>query len=155
MEIIAQPESAGNSHQPPSSKEARAPNSQPILGSRVSCAWCGYSFRRQRLAQRFCSPKCQKTGRLAELAAGAPRSRTRSSDTAVGGFSPKKTSTISTLQKAVARSRVEIIAPADVLATEVFDRTWQAAVSSDGVALEVGKLRQRALVGQRETGPIR
>jgi hypothetical protein len=73
----------------------------------------------------------------------------------VGGFSPKKTCAISTLQTAVAQSRAEIIAPADVLASEVFDRAWQATVSSGGVALEVGRLRQRALVGECGTGAIR
>jgi hypothetical protein len=51
--------------------------------------------------------------------------------------------------------RSRIVGPAHVLQVELFDRAWQAAVSSDGVALEVGKLRQRALIGQRETGAIR
>jgi hypothetical protein len=69
------------------------------LGSRTICTWCGNSFRLQRLAQRFCSPKCQKTGRRAELAAGAMRSRTSSPITPVGGFCPENTRQINTLQR--------------------------------------------------------
>jgi hypothetical protein len=38
------------------------------------------------------------------------------------------------------------LAPAHVLGVEVFSRTWQPAISSGGVAVEVGRLRTRALV---------
>lgn len=76
----------------------------PTLGSRVTCVWCGTPFRLQRRAQRFCSARCQKTGRRAELAAGAPRSRTLTPNTAVGGFSPKTASTIKDVQAEIARS---------------------------------------------------
>jgi hypothetical protein len=39
-----------------------------------------------------------------------------------------------------------IHAPAYVLDIEVFDRTWEAVTSSDGVEIEVAQLRNRALV---------
>jgi len=43
-------------------------------------------------------------------------------------------------------SNRRIFAPADVLAVEVFDRAWTPAISSGGVPIEIGRLRQRALV---------
>ena len=39
-----------------------------------------------------------------------------------------------------------IHAPACVLDIEVFDRPWEAATSSDGIEIEVARLRSRALV---------
>jgi hypothetical protein len=75
-----------------------------ILGGRAGCSWCGKSFRRQRLAQRFCSVRCQKTGRRAELAAGARRSRTLTPTTGVGGFPPKNGNNINILRGCQARS---------------------------------------------------
>ena len=39
-----------------------------------------------------------------------------------------------------------ILGPAAVLDIEVFDRAWQPAISSNGVVVEVGRLRARALV---------
>jgi hypothetical protein len=50
------------------------------------------------------------------------------------------------LQRAKTLSSRRILAPADVLAVEVFDRKWEPAVSSGGVAIEVARLRARALV---------
>jgi hypothetical protein len=95
--------------------------SGPILGRRVACAWCGKPFRLQRLAQRFCSARCQKTGRRAELTAGAPlrsetaaealRSRTLGQETGVVGFSPKNASSISVLQTTILESRPPSGAP--------------------------------------------
>ena len=77
---------------------------QPALGARANCCWCGRPFRLQRLAQRFCSARCQKTGRRAELAAGARRSRTLTTDTAVGGFCHKNTNGINKLRAGQPRS---------------------------------------------------
>jgi hypothetical protein len=50
------------------------------------------------------------------------------------------------LQRAKQQSSIPILGPAAVLACELFDRKWQATVSSGGVVIEVGRLRQRALV---------
>jgi hypothetical protein len=36
--------------------------------------------------------------------------------------------------------------PAHVLDIEVFDRPWEAATSSDGIEIEVARLRNRVLV---------
>lgn len=72
----------------------------PTLGSPTPCAWCGKIFRLQRLAQKFCSSRCQKTGRRSELgAAGARKSRSLDPDTGVGGFSPINSNKINSLQR--------------------------------------------------------
>jgi hypothetical protein len=49
------------------------------------------------------------------------------------------------LQRAKQQSSIPILGPAAVLACELFDRKWQPTVSSGGVVIEVGCLRQRAL----------
>ena len=50
------------------------------------------------------------------------------------------------LQRAKKQSSIPILGPAAVLASELFDRKWEATLSSGGVVIEVGRLRQRALV---------
>jgi len=51
------------------------------------------------------------------------------------------------VQWAKPRSSARIVGPADVLAIEVFSgRTWQPAVSADGVASEIARVRKRSLV---------
>jgi hypothetical protein len=76
----------------------------PTVGAREECAWCGVSFCRQRRAQRFCSANCQKTGRRAELATGALRSRTMTRDSGVGGFWAKKPKQIKPENQQLGRS---------------------------------------------------
>jgi len=50
-------------------------------------------------------------------------------------------------KKAFRFNGAKISGPAHVLAVEVFGgRDWRPAVSSGGVAIEVGRLRQRTLV---------
>jgi hypothetical protein len=88
---------------------------QLTLGNRITCVWCGNSFRLQRRAQRFCSPKCQKTGRRAEMAAGAMRSRTSSTTSPVGGFCPKNVSVVRDVQGRGVRSSPLLRAPANIL----------------------------------------
>jgi hypothetical protein len=80
----------------------------PTLGSRASCAWCGNLYRMQRTAQRYCSPRCQKTGRRAELAAGIDKSQTLTGRTPVGGFSTKKISAYNGMQAHEARSSLPL-----------------------------------------------
>jgi hypothetical protein len=58
----------------------------------------------------------------------------------------KNSAAKSTLKSAVESNRARIVAPAHVLAVEVFDCAWQAAISSDGVPVEVSRLRFRALL---------
>jgi hypothetical protein len=77
---------------------------QPGLGARINCCWCGKPFRLQRLAQRFCSPTCRKIGHRHKATTGALRSVTLSADTAVGCFPPKNTNDINILQRRQLRS---------------------------------------------------
>ena len=77
---------------------------QPGLGARINCCWCGKPFRLQRLAQRFCSPTCRKIGHRHKATTGALRSVTLSADTAVGCFPPKNTNNINRLQGRQPRS---------------------------------------------------
>jgi len=51
------------------------------------------------------------------------------------------------LQRAKQQSSIPILGPAAVLACELFDRKWQPTVSSGGIAVEIGRIRPRALVG--------
>jgi hypothetical protein len=60
---------------------------------------------------------------------------------------PKKHSQSKALLRAKTLSSTRILAPADVIDAEVWGgREWQPAISSGGVAVEVGRLRARALV---------
>jgi hypothetical protein len=51
------------------------------------------------------------------------------------------------LQRAKQQSSIPILGPAAVLACELFDRKWQPTVSSGGIAVEISRIRPRALVG--------
>jgi len=68
-------------------------------------------------------------------------------DTALGTTPLEKTNKFKALQRAKSLSSHRILAPARVLAVEVFDRVWQGATSSGGIAIEISRVRQRALVG--------
>jgi hypothetical protein len=68
-------------------------------------------------------------------------------DTRAPSNPTKKVNKLKALQRAKTLSSYRIVAPADVLAVEVIDRTWKTAVSSGGVPIEIGRLRPRALVG--------
>ena len=59
---------------------------------------------------------------------------------------PKKDNKFKALQWAKSLSSYRILAPERVLAVELFDRSWKPGISSGGVAVEVGRLRARALV---------
>jgi hypothetical protein len=87
----------------------------PNLGTRTASIWCGRSFRLARRAQRYCSARCQKTGRRAELATGATRSRTLRPDTAVGGFTPKNINSNSGVQGRNALSSPSLKRPLNIL----------------------------------------
>jgi hypothetical protein len=67
-------------------------------------------------------------------------------DTRAPANPPKKDKEFKVLQRAKTLSSRGIFGPAHVLAAEVFDRKWEPRVSSGGVVIEVGRLRQRALV---------
>jgi hypothetical protein len=60
----------------------------------------------------------------------------------------KKINTSNALQREKVQSSTRIIGPRWVLDIEVWDRTWESAVSS-GVAVEVSQIRERPLVKGR------
>jgi hypothetical protein len=67
-------------------------------------------------------------------------------DSALGTNIPKNENKSKALQRAKMLSSHRILGPAHVLAVEVFGRSWQPAISGGGVAIEVGRLRCRALM---------
>jgi hypothetical protein len=111
----------------------------------VICPVCERRVDRRMRGQRYCSRRCrQKANYAAKVARGDFSTRT----TALPSSPLKKKIDFNALQRAKTLSSHRILAPAHVLAAEVFDRSWQSATSSDGVAIEIGRLRKRALVGQ-------
>jgi hypothetical protein len=112
----------------------------------VTCANCGRSVERYSRQQRFCSRRCRQAAHYVEkVARGDFSTRTVARPT-----KPRKNDNKSKrLQWAIRQSGHRILAPTAVLAVEVFDRDWQVAISSDGVAIEIGRLRARALVERR------
>jgi hypothetical protein len=113
----------------------------------VVCPICERRVARRMRGQRYCSKRCrQKANYAKKVARGDFSTRTIARPT-----SPlKKQRKLNALQGAKTRSTARIVGPADVLAVEVFGgRTWQPAMSSDGVAVEVSRLRSRALVDGR------
>src|SRR5262249_15546795 len=110
----------------------------------VNCPSCGRKVRRQARQQRFCSRRCrQKANYGVKVARGGFSTRTIARRTTP----PKKGNKFKALQWAKTLSSHGVLAPAHVLACEVFGgRGWRHATSSGGVAVEVGHLRSRALV---------
>jgi hypothetical protein len=109
----------------------------------VRCAGCGREVARRARQQLYCSQRCrQRAHRAVKPIKIGPRYHPSGGATS----HPKKDSKFKALQWAKTRSSRRIFASADVLAVEVFDRAWTPAVSAGGVAVEVGRLRARALV---------
>jgi len=105
----------------------------------IACAVCGRpivhtSGRRPQV----CSTRCRnrKNG----------RARVRNGDTRGAAKRRKNNNGSNALQRAKLQPSKGIFGPADVLAVEVFGRTWKSTISSSGVPVEIGRLRQRALV---------
>ena len=141
------------------SKHSALPNSAPsaISTSRrgaprrqaqtrqSTCACCGTEIEhRAGRRPKFCSDRC----RYREHAKNRTRKAFLTRDTGAPTKRPKIDSKNKALQKAKSRSRVGIIGPACVLEAELFDRAWESLVSSDGVSVEVSRLRRRALVSR-------
>jgi len=108
----------------------------------VTCASCGREVQRRARQQRFCSDRCCNR----EIGRKRVRKAFLGRDTRAPANPPKKDKEFKVLQRGKKVSSHGILAPADVLAVEVFDRVWQPAISSDGVPVEIGRLRERALV---------
>ena len=111
----------------------------------IACASCGkqiehHSGRRPR----FCGTRCRNR----ENDRKRVRKARLGGDTRAPAKLEKKNRNFKALQRAKTLSSNRIFGPADVLAIEVLDRPWQQATSSGGVAIEIGRLRKRALAGQ-------
>jgi uncharacterized Zn finger protein (UPF0148 family) len=109
----------------------------------VICPVCERRVDRQMRGQRYCSRRCrQKANYAAKVARGDFSTRTIARPTTP----PKRDNKLKDLQRAKTLSSHHVLAPAYVLAEEVFNRPWESATSSAGVAIEIGRLRHRALV---------
>jgi len=109
----------------------------------VTCASCGRRVNRHARQQRFCSRRCRQKANYGErVARGDFSARTIARPT----NPPKKRNKFKALQRAKSLSSYPILAPARVLAIEVFARSWQEATSSAGIAIQVSRIRPRALV---------
>src|SRR5262245_43480224 len=111
----------------------------------VVCASCGRQVRRRGRLQRYCSTRCRKCGHYAQKVRRGHFSTPKWSHTALGTTLLQKDSKYNVLQRAKTLSSPHILAPAHVLAEEVLNRPWESATSSAGVAIEIGRLRHRAL----------
>jgi hypothetical protein len=112
----------------------------------VRCASCGRQVKRRARRQLYCSTRCRKRAHYAESVRRGDFSAFPLSDTALGTIPPKKTNEFKALQRAKSLSSHGILAPARVLALEVFGRVWREAISSEGIAIQVSRVRARALV---------
>jgi hypothetical protein len=108
----------------------------------LACNSCGKQIEhRAGRRPRFCSTRCKEKGRI------RVRKAFLVPDTGAPAKLQKKNKQFKVLQRAKTLSSHRILAPAHVLAVE-FDSPWQQAISSGGVAIEIGRLRKCALVGQ-------
>jgi hypothetical protein len=113
----------------------------------VNCPSCGREVQRRARQQRFCSRRCRQRANYGEkVARGDFSTRTIARPT----NPPKKDNKFKALQWAKSLSSHRILAPAYVLACEVFgSRFWRRATSSGGIAIEISQLRPRALVERK------
>src|SRR5262245_1775868 len=110
----------------------------------VICLSCGRQVARQARQQRFCSPRCKEKGRARAPApaGGTTTAPTKNNErTAVFAHGPLEKLNV------INRAQIRIRAPRHVLDVEMWGgRPWQDAVSSGGIAIQVSRLRPRALV---------
>jgi predicted nucleic acid-binding Zn ribbon protein len=110
----------------------------------LACDACGKAItHRAGRRPRFCSARC----RYRENGRGRVRKARLGRNTGAPTKLEKKNNKFKALQRAKTLSSRRIMGPADVLAAEVWrGRGWQPALSSGGIAIEVERLRARALV---------
>jgi hypothetical protein len=113
-----------------------------LVSRRITCPCGRVVEHRAGRRPRFCSGRCRNR----ENGRGRVRKALLGRDTGAPAKLQKKHSKLKAPQRAKTLSSHRILAPAAVLAVEVFDRAWTPAVSSGGVAVEVGRPRARALV---------
>jgi hypothetical protein len=118
-------------------------NAPPQTARILACGSCGKRIERRARQQRFCSRRCRQKANYAEkVARGDFSTHTIARPT----NPPKKDRKFKTLQRVKSLSSCRILGPARVLATEVFNRSWEGAVSSAGIAIQVSRIRPRSLV---------
>jgi predicted nucleic acid-binding Zn ribbon protein len=115
----------------------------PARTRNIACAVCGRAIvHTSGRRPQVCSTRCRnrKNGRA------RVRKAFLIGDTGGAAKRRKNNNESNALQRANQQSSKGIFGPADVLAVEVFGRTWKSTISSSGVPVEIGRLRQRALV---------
>jgi hypothetical protein len=120
----------------------------------VTCASCGRQIERRARLQLYCSTRCRKRGHYAQRVRRGDFSSPSGSNTPLGTTPLKKENKFKALQRAKSLSSHRILAPERVLAVEVFDRAWQHATSSDGVAIQMSRIRPRALLENTDAATI-
>jgi hypothetical protein len=123
------------------------------MTARVVCASCGREVARRARQQRFCSDRCKERGRTRcrkKTAVHALKIEPRYPPSGAPTNPPKKASNFNGVQREKSRSSPHILAPAQVLAVEVFGGAWHEATSSDGVAIQASRIRPRALVASAD-----
>jgi hypothetical protein len=116
----------------------------------VKCASCGREVARQARRQKFCSARCKERART-RVRSGAQASRpVRAKQNRARANLPTDPPKNINQVNAARRAKGGIVAPVDILDVEVFGgRDWRPATSSGGVSIQVGRLRQRALMRGR------
>jgi hypothetical protein len=147
MTEIAQSGIDHNSSHIPAKKNSR--RDAPVI-----CASCGRQVERRGRLQLYCSTRCRKRGHYAQSVRRGDISPAVRADTAIGTTPLKKENKFKALQRAKSLSSHRILAPERVLAVEVFDRAWQHATSSDGVAIQMSRIRPRALLENTDAATI-
>src|SRR5262245_2315004 len=115
----------------------------------VGCASCGREVVRRARQQRFCSDRCNERGRTRcrkITAVHALQSEPRYRSSRAPTNAAEKASNFDVAQGAKSRSSPHMLAPAQVVAAEVFGGAWHGVTSSDGVAIQTRCIRPRALV---------
>src|SRR5262245_28543572 len=110
----------------------------PARTRNITCEVCGRAIvHTSGRRPQVCSTRCRnrKNGRRrvrkAFLIGG---------DTGGAAKRRKNNNESNALQRAKQQSSKGIFGPADVLAVEVFGRTWKSTISSSGVPVEIGRL---------------
>jgi|SRR5215472_7429386 len=108
----------------------------------VICASCGRQVARQARQQRFCSTRCRDAARTRIRAPATTLAPVKNNErTAVFAHGPPEKPNV------INRAQIRIRAPRHVLDVEMWGgRPWQDAVSGGGVAIQISRLRRRALV---------
>jgi hypothetical protein len=118
---------------------------QPVI-----CASCGRRIERRARQQKFCGQRCRQRAHYEDQVRRGVFSPRPASDTARPTHPPKNASDSKRLLERFSGSSPRIFGPRHIIEAEVFGgRNWQSMTSSDGVSVEVSRLRPRALMQAR------